>query len=248
MAELRWYRHDQEAVVAHLRLGAVPEMVAPTAIGPRDQVIALHEALGGGTAVAALATVRCRAGWPEGLVLRTVAVLPFLGTGGFRPLADALSREPGVLRRPGWRPGQLREGAKGRHRHPDGRQAESLPCHPDTLRDALARGTAQAGLTAQQTTVAQLYQRPLVRGRVYAVAGPGLSATQRVVARVRGSGAHPVIVAWRSSEGTAAARGKEAAVTRSRIAQALAAGGPGRIALLLADARYADGPLLAWRQ
>ena len=60
------------------------------------------------------------------------------------------------------------------------------------------------------------------------------------------SGAHPVVVAWRYLEGAASEKGKEAAVTRSLIEQALAAGGPGSIALLLADALYADGPLLAW--
>lgn len=117
----------------------------------------------------ALDTVRCRAGLPEGLLLRTVAVLPFLGTGGFRPLADALFREPGVLLRLGWSPVQLRQGENGQHRHPAGRQEESLPCHPDTLRDALARVTERAWLTAQQTAVAQLYGQRLVRGRVYAV-------------------------------------------------------------------------------
>lgn len=246
MAALRWYRHDQEAVTAQLRLGAVPEMVAPTAIGPLDQLIALHDELGVFAAVEALDTVRCRADLPEGLLLRTVAVLPFLGNGGFRPLADALFREPGVLLRLGWSPVQLREGQNGQHRHPAGRQEESLPCHPDTLRDALARVTEQAWLTAQQATVAQLYRRGLVRGAVYAVDGTGLGATQRVVALVCVSGTHPVVVAWRDLDGTASEQGKEAAVTRRLSEQALAAGGAECLALLLADALYADGPLLAW--
>ena len=246
MATLRWYRHDQEAVLAQLRLGAVPEMVAPTAIGPLDPLIALHDELGVFAAVEAVDTVRCRAGLPEGLLVRTVAALPFLGNGGFRPLADALFREPGVLLRLGWSPVQLREGENAQHRHPAGRQEESVPCHPDTLRDALARVTEQAWLTAQQASVAQLYQRRLVRGAVYAVDGTGLGATQRVVALVCVSGAQPVIVAWRYLEGAASEKGKEAAVTRSLIEQALAAGGAGCIDLVLADALYADGPLLAW--
>ncbi len=38
----------------------------------------------------------------------------------------------------------------------------------------------------------------------------------------------------------------EAAVTRSLIEQVLAVAGPQTIDLLLADALYADGPLLAW--
>src|SRR5881398_3719492 len=42
------------------------------------------------------------------------------------------------------------------------------------------------------------------------------------------------------------AKGQEAAVTRSLIEQVLEMAGPQAISLLLADALYADGPLLAW--
>lgn len=248
MGTLRWYRHDQEVVTRQLRGGTVPEMVAPTGTGALDALIALHDEVGALAAVEALETQRCRAGLPEGVLLRSLAVLPFLGGGGFRPLADALLREAGLLLRLGWSPVQLREGANAQHRHPAGRQEESLPCHPDTLRDALARVTERAWLTAQQTAVARLYRQRLVRGRVYAVDGTGLGATRRVVALVCVSGDHPVVVAWRYLEGAASEKGKEAAVTRGLIEQVLAAGGDGSIALLLADALYADGPLLAWRK
>ena len=54
------------------------------------------------------------------------------------------------------------------------------------------------------------------------------------------------MVARRYLTGSASEKGKEAAVTRGLVEQALALGGPGRIGLLLADALYADGPLLAW--
>ena len=106
----------------------------PTAVGPLDELVALHDELGAFAALGALDTCRARAGLAEELLLRTVAVLPFLGNGGCRPLADALLREPAVLLRLGWSPVQLRQGDNGRHRHPEGQQAESLPCHPDTLR------------------------------------------------------------------------------------------------------------------
>jgi hypothetical protein len=51
-------------------------------------------------------------------------------------------------------------------------------------------------------------------------------------------------VAWRVLTGNASEKGKEAAVTRSLIEQARALGAC--IELLLVDALYADGPLLAW--
>jgi hypothetical protein len=60
------------------------------------------------------------------------------------------------------------------------------------------------------------------------------------------SAQRPVIVAWRLLTGDASEKGKEAAVTRSLVEQALELGGPGTIELLLMDALYADGPLLAW--
>jgi hypothetical protein len=47
-------------------------------------------------------------------------------------------------------------------------------------------------------------------------------------------------------EGTASEKGREAGVTRELIEQALRLGGPECIELLLADALYADGPLIAW--
>ena len=51
--------------------------------------------------------------------------------------SEVLFREPAVLLQLGWAPVQIRSGSNGRHRHPDGRQEESLPCHTDTLRDVV---------------------------------------------------------------------------------------------------------------
>jgi hypothetical protein len=55
-----------------------------------------------------------------------------------------------------------------------------------------------------------------------------------------------MILAWRLLEGSAPEKGREAAVMRELIEQALELGGPSCIELLLADALYADGPLIAW--
>jgi hypothetical protein len=66
------------------------------------------------------------------------------------------------------------------------------------------------------------------------------------VALVCVSATRPIIVAWRLLSGPASEKGKEAAVTRSLIEQVLEMAGPQAISLLLADALYADGPLLAW--
>ncbi len=127
-----------------------------------------------------------------------------------------------------------------------GRQEESLPCHPDTLRDALRRVEESAWVRAQAAGVQSLYQRQLVRGKVYAIAGLGLGDDLRLVALVCVSATRPIIVAWRLLSGPSSEKGKEAAVTRSLIEQVLQVAGPQAISWLLADALYADGPRFSW--
>ena len=85
-----------------------------------------------------------------------------------------------------------------------------------------------------------------MRGKVYAVDGSGLGNDFRLVALVCVSATRPIIAAWRLLSGPASEKGQEAAVTRSLIEQVLEVAGPQAIRLLLADALYADGPLLAW--
>src|SRR5437764_9989900 len=172
--------------------------------------------------------------------------LPFVEQASLSGASEVLFREPAVLLQLGWAPVQIRAGSNGRHRHPEGRQEESLPCHPDTLRDALRRVEESAWLRAQAAGVQALYQRQLVRGKVYAVDGSGLGDDFRLVALVCVSATRPIIVAWRLLSGPASEKGQEAAVTQSLIEQVLQVAGPQAISLLLADALYADGPLLAW--
>jgi hypothetical protein len=244
--ELRWYRQDQAAVIAALQQGARPDMVTSRGLGVLDQLVALHQELGVFAALDQLPLTRQRAGLPDPLLLRTRAVLPFLAQPALHSAAQALFQEPAILLQLGWAPVQISQGSNARHRHPAGRQAESLPCHPDVLRDTLRRVDQAGWLELQRAGVGALYRQRLVRGGLYAMDGSSLGPALRVVCLVCVSGARPVIVAWRLLSGTASEKGKEAQVTRSLIEQVLAVGGPGSIKLLLADALYADGPLLAW--
>jgi hypothetical protein len=189
---------------------------------------------------------RQREGIADALLLRTLATLPFLSEPALDPAAQLLFQEPAILLRLGWTPAQIQSGDNHRHRHPEGRQAPSLPCHPDTLRDELRRVEAAAWSKAQKAGVAALYERQFVRGKVYAIDGSGLGNDFRLVCLVCVSGTRPMIVAWRLLQGDASEKGREASVTRELIEQALELGGPECIALLLADALYADGPLIAW--
>lgn len=241
-----WYRHDQEQVVAALRRGERPDMATTMASGPLDELVGLHEKLGIFDALDALTTDRQRSGIEDRLLLRTLAALPFVEQGSLSGATGQLFGEPAVLLHLGWSPLQIEIGDNERHRHPDGRRVESLPCHVDTLRDALRRAGQQAWLKVQRLGVKSLYEGQLVQGRVYAIDGTGLSNDYRLVCLVCVSGERPKIVAWRLLEGQASEKGKEASVTRSLVEQALELGGSGTIELLLMDALYADGPLLAW--
>ncbi len=177
-----WYRHDREAVLAALRRGERPDMATTMACGPLDELVALHEELGILAALDDLAVQRQRAGLADGLLLRTLATLPFLKEASLSGAAGALFREPAILLQLGWAPAQIRAGDNQRHRHPAGRQPESLPCHPDTLRDELRRIEERSWARLQELGVQALYARQLVRGQVYAIDGSGLGADLRLVA------------------------------------------------------------------
>src|SRR5881227_1557167 len=243
---MEWYRRDKEAVAAALQRGDRPDLATTMASGPLDELVALHQELGILAILDEVEVQRARAGVPDELLLRTLATLPFVEQASLSGASEVLFREPAVLLQLGWAPIEIRAGSNGRHRHPGGRQEESLPCHPDTLRDALRRVGESAWLQAQAAGVQSLYQRQLVRGKVYAVDGSGLGDELRLVALVCVSATRPIIVAWRVLSGAASEKGKEAAVTRALIEQVLEAAGPDSIRLLLADALDADGPLLAW--
>ncbi len=243
---MEWYRNDKVAVAEALRGGERPDLATTMASGSLDELVALHQELGILAIVEELEVQRARAGIADELLLRTLATLPFVEQASLSGGSEVLFREPAILLQLGWAPVQIRAGSNGRHRHPDGRQAESLPCHPDTLRDALRRVGESAWLQAQQAGVRSLYQRQLVRGKVYAIDGSGLGDDFRLVALVCVSATRPIIVAWRLLNGPVSEKGKEAAMTRQLVEQVLEMAGPQAISLLLADALYADGPLLAW--
>src|SRR5881275_800672 len=147
---MAWYRNDKASVAAALQQGEQPDLATTMASGPLDELVALHEELGIFAILEEVEVQRERAGVPDELLLRTLATLPFVEQASLSGASLVLLREPAVLLQLGWAPVQIRAGSNGRHRHPQGRQEESLPCHPDTLRDALRRVGESAWLHAQQ--------------------------------------------------------------------------------------------------
>jgi len=115
--------------------------------------VAFHEELGIFAILDELEVQRERAGVADEVLLRTLATLPFVEQASLSGGSRVLFREPAVLLQLGWAPVQIRQGSNGRHRHRQGRQATSLPCHADTLRDALRRVGESAWLQAQAAGV-----------------------------------------------------------------------------------------------
>src|SRR5512135_2933016 len=155
---MEWYRNDKAAVAEALRRGERPDLATTMASGPLDELVALHQELGIFAILDELEVQRARAGVPDEL-LHTLATLPFVEQASLSGASEVLFREPAVLLQLGWAPVQIRQGSNGRYRHPQGRQAESLPCHPDTLRDALRRVGESPWLQEQVAGVQSLYQR-----------------------------------------------------------------------------------------
>jgi len=164
-----------------LKRGEGPDLGTTMGCGPLDELVGLYEQLGIFAALDALPSRRQRRGVDDDLLLRTVAVLPFLETPSLIGAAAQLFQEPAVLLHLGWSPLQIRIGYNERHRNPAGRQPDSLPCHPDTLRDALRRVEQKAWLEVQRLGVRALFEHELVRGRVYAIDGTGLRDGLRLV-------------------------------------------------------------------
>src|SRR2546429_6107242 len=171
---MEWYRNEKAAVVEALRRGERPDLATTMASGSLDELVALHQDLGIYAILDELEVQRSRAGLPDELLLRTLATLPFVEQASLSGATEVLFREPAVLLQLGWAPVQIRSGSNGRHRHPDGRQEESLPCHPDTLRDALRRVGGAAWLRAPAAGGKAPHQPQVVRGKGYALHGRGL--------------------------------------------------------------------------
>ncbi len=195
-------------MLAALARGERPDMATTLSAGVVDDLVAPHEELGVLPALGAVPTTRTRKGTPDPLLLRTLATLPFVAGASLNGATETLFKEPAILLRLGWAAAHLRAGTTARHRHPQGRQPESLPCHPDTLRDALRRVAAQTWETVQRTGVQALYGHGLVGGHVDAVDGSGIGPDLRVVALVCVSAQRPLIVAWRLLEGSASEKGR----------------------------------------
>jgi hypothetical protein len=241
-----WVRQDKQTVLQRLGEGAAIQTIVPTANGALEELVALSAELDTFGMLDGLSVTRQRRGISDALLLHTLAVLPFLAEGSLHGSAQSLLSDPSILLHLGYAPIEVHEGLSRRHRNPEGKTAESIPLHSDTLRDELARLTADEWEQLQEARLRVLYAKRLLRSTKVVVDGSGLGDGERVVtlSALTGHGLVPLV--WEYLTGDASEKGKEATITRKLVERVRKIGGAAAISLLLADALYADGPFLAW--
>jgi len=238
-------RHDRAEVLEALRQGEY-EAITTSRQGALDALVYLAIEIGVFEVLEVIEVERERAGIPDELLLRVLAVLPFVEAIGLSVAAGRLFEDAAILLQIGFSIEQVQNGFNQRHHGDKGKAETSKPCHPEVLRQELARIDLESLARFRQAAIKQLLERNLVKGKTYAIDGTGLKDRYRLVGILNVHKDRALWLNWRLLEGDASEKGKEACVVRDMVAEIRAVGGADVIEWLLMDALYADGPLLAW--
>jgi hypothetical protein len=125
------------------------------------------------------------------------------------------------------------------------KSAQSRPHHPDVLREELLRIKVDSLDAFRRHCVGVLYQRGLIRSKLYAVDGSGIGPDMRVVGLICLQKDGPLWVNWRLRTGNESEKGKEGEVVLAMVDEVREIAEADAIEWMLMDALYADGPILA---
>jgi hypothetical protein len=240
-----WRENNREKVVSAIQRGEY-EAILTSREGALDALAQLACELEVLEAVKLIEVERERNGVPDELVLRTLAVLPFVEAMSLSAAADTLFEDAGVLLQLGYTAVQIQEGFNQRRGKGQARKSgQSLPYHPDVLRAELQRIQVESLDAYRRHCVEVLYQRGLIRGKMYAIDGSGIGSEMRVVGLICMQKDGPLWVNWRLRSGTESEKGKEGEVVLAMVDELCAIAGEAAIEWLLMDALYADGFILA---
>lgn len=217
-------RKDRTAALQALKEGQY-EAITTSGQGPLDELVHLAIELGVFEALELIQVHRERNGIPDALLLRTLAVLPFVEAIGLSAAAGRLFEDAAVLIRLGYTIQQLQEGFNQRH-HGQAKSDQSKPCHKEVLRQELARIDAASLEEFRKQCVKQLFKKKLVRGKLCAIDGTGLKDRYRVVGLLNVHQDRALWLSWRVLAGDASEKGKEASVVHSMVEEVREAGGP----------------------
>jgi len=240
-----WRENNREKVIEALRKGEY-EAILTSKDGALDALAQLACELGVFEAVELIKVNRERAGVPDGLALRTLAMLPFIEAMSLSAAANTLFEDAGVLLQLGYTAVQIQEGfnrrrGKGR----ETKSADSRPYHPDVLREELQRIEVESLDAFRRHCVGELYKRGLIRSKIYAVDGSGIGPDMRVVGLICLQKDGPLWVNWRLRTGKESEKGQEGEVVLAMVDEIREMAGTDAIEWMLMDALYADGFILA---
>lgn len=238
-------RENRAEVLEALREGEY-EAIATSSQGAVDALVHLAIEIGVFEALEVIEVEREREGIPDDLLLRTLSVLPFVEAIGLSTSAGHLFEDAAILLQIGFSIEQVQNGFNERHHGEEGKAETSKPCHPEVLRQELARIDLESLAAFRQMAIKQLFERNLVKGKTYALDGTGLKDRYRLVGVLNLHKDRALWLNWRLLGGDASEKGKDACIVRSMVEEIRDAGGEEAIDWLLMDALYADGPLLAW--
>ena len=240
-----WRENNREKVLEALQRGEY-EAILTSRDGALDALAQLACELEVLEAVELIEVERERAGVPDELALRTLAVLPFVEAMSLSAAANTLFEDAGVLLQLGYTAVQIQEGFNQRRgKGKEVKSAQSRPHHPDVLREELQRIKVESLEAYRRHCVGVLYKRGLIRSKLYAVDGSGIGPEMRVVGLICLQKDGPLWVNWRLRTGSESEKGKEGEVVLAMVDELRAIAGAGAIEWMLMDALYADGFILA---
>jgi hypothetical protein len=240
-----WRENNREKVLAALQKGEY-EAILTSREGALDALAHLASELAIFEAVEWIEVDRERDGIPDGLLLRTLAVLPFVEAMSLSAAANTLFEDAAVLLQLGYTAIQIQEGFNQRRGKGQAQKSEqSRPYHPDVLREELQRIQVASLDAYRRQCVGVLYQRGLIRSKLYAVDGSGIGPDMRVVGLICLQKDGPLWVNWRLRTGSESEKGKEGEVVLAMIDEVRTLAGNEALEWLLMDALYADGFILA---
>jgi hypothetical protein len=238
-------RHDRAAVLRALCQGEY-EAITTSSQGALDELVYLAIEMGVFEALEVIKVKRERAGIPDALLLRALAVLPFVEAMGLSAACGWLFQDAAILLQIGFSIQQIQKGFNERHHGGSSKADTSKPCHPEVLRQELARVDLDSLASFRRTAIQPLFERRLVKGKIYAIDGTGLKDRYHLAGILNVHKDRALWLNWRLLESGASEKGKEARIVRDMVNDILAAGGAEAMEWLLMDALYADGPLQAW--
>jgi hypothetical protein len=240
-----WRENNREKVLEALRRGEY-EAILTSREGALDALAHLASELEVFEAAEKIEVEREREGIPDELLLRTLAVLPFVEAMSLSAAANTLFEDAAVLLQLGYTAIQIQDGFNQRRGQGQAQKsAQSRPYHPDVLREELQRIQVSSLDAYRRHCVKVLYQRGLIRSKLYGVDGSGIGPDMRMVGLQCLQKDGPLWVNWRLRTGNESEKGREGEVVLAMVDEVRQIAGKEAIEWLLMDALYADGLILA---